>query len=152
VARGTLHYCGKGVGSSELGTAGRAAIHWDLDIAALGKRCEAFFIGKPQRRTIPVRTSTSGASATQWRQMVATDASPWIVRKQRFSVPKGRQEILEQSLCRPFGTHRQCCSTSTGSHPWLKHAVPLGLNRKRLPASVFHIPTIDRSKMLHSGS
>jgi hypothetical protein len=80
------------------------------------QRCEAVFCGKPQHRSMPLRTSSSGASATQWRQVVATDASPWIVRKQRFSVPKGRQEILEQSLCRPFGTHRQCCCPSTGSH------------------------------------
>jgi hypothetical protein len=79
----------------------------------------------------PGSASSSGASATEWRQVVATDASPWIVRKQRCSVPKGRQAILEQSSCRPFGTHRQCCCPSTGSHPWLVHAVPLGLNRNR---------------------
>ena len=55
---------------------------------------------------MPVRKTSDCVSATEWRQVVATGASPWIVPKQRFSVPKGRQVSVPQGSCRPFGTQR----------------------------------------------
>ena len=63
--------------------------------------------------------------------MVATGASPWIVPKLCFSVPTGRHVSVPQGSCRPFGTQRAASFNSTGSRPWLQHAVPLGLNRIR---------------------
>jgi hypothetical protein len=80
---------------------------------------------------MPVRPSSSVLQPRSGDRWVATDANPWIVRKQRFLVPKN------------------LWTGNNISDPWLMQAVPLALNRNRLPASVFHKPTIDRSKMLH---
>ncbi len=68
-------------------------------------------------------------SATEWRQDVATGVSPWNRSHNWRSVPKGQQVYVLRRSCRPVGTHHVSLSHTTGSRPWLQHAVPLGLNR-----------------------
>ena len=69
-------------------------------------------------------------SATEWRQDVATGVSPWNKLNHCDSVPEGRQERVMWHSCRPVGTCDDQVSRTTGSRPWLQHAVPLGLNRR----------------------
>lgn len=43
------------------------------------QRREGFFFGKTQRWSMPFRMSSGCVSATEWRKVVATGASPWLV-------------------------------------------------------------------------
>jgi hypothetical protein len=133
------------MGRNNLCRCRQAPEQWNRTKRPEGQRCEAFFFGKPQRRSMPVGTSSSGASATEWRQVVATDASPWIVRKQRFSVPKGRQAVLEHSSCRPFGTHRQCSCPSTVRSP-LVIALPSAHEGGQRPGNIFSGRPVSRTE------
>ena len=78
---------------------------------------------------LPINGRRVCVSATEWRQDVATGVSPWNVSNHCDLVLKGRQMRVVWHSCRPVGTHHVSLSHTTGSRPWLQHAVPLGLNR-----------------------
>jgi len=53
------------------------------------QRREGFIFGKKQHRSVPVCKSPGCVSATEWRQVVATGASPWILFQKAFFSPSG---------------------------------------------------------------
>ena len=53
------------------------------------QRREGFIFGKNQHRSVPVCKSPGCVSATEWRQVVATGASPWILFQTAFFSPSG---------------------------------------------------------------
>ena len=69
--------------------------------------------------------------AAERRHVVAMGASPWIVGDERELSPNGTTRIDgRQGPVTPLGLGGTGASVvTTGSRPWLQHAVPSGLMR-----------------------